>query len=191
MKLNDFLRAKKPSIRQKWLKQTLAAYPPDASLFYSREKNQFANPVGQTHAKGIEAILDALFEENSSAPLIAHLDDIIRIRSVQEMTPSKAVSFIFLLKEIVAEETKKERGDLEVAKQLDSFFARIDETALAAFDMYVKYREKVYQLRVNEIKRSVSRIIRETDFFDGDLVSQPDQQPGNNSCQNPQRGGGR
>jgi hypothetical protein len=39
-----------------------------------------------------------------------------------------------------------------VLELLDS---RIDELALMAFDLYVKYRERIYEAKANEAKRRV------------------------------------
>jgi hypothetical protein len=34
----------------------------------------------------------------------------------------------------------------------------IDQVALGAFDIYMKYRYQVYELRINEVKRNVARL---------------------------------
>ena len=191
MTLKNLLKQKKSTITEKWLEASFNAYPSDASVFFIREKNQFANPVGQTHAQGINAIFDALVEEKDSETLGSDLDLVIKIRAVQEFSPSKAISFIFLLKDIVKKELKGEIGDPSVAKDLAELFSRIDDMALLAFDIYTKYRDKIFELRVNDIKRRVAQILKQSKFFDSDLDSTPDQQLGSDSCRYPQRGGGR
>ena len=99
MKLSDLLLDHESAIARRWLDQTLATYPADAAGFFQRERDQFANPVGQAIATGIQQLVRSLVREPlDPAVLCSHLDRILRIRSVQEFTPSQAVSFVFLLK---------------------------------------------------------------------------------------------
>jgi hypothetical protein len=75
------------------------------------------------------------------------------LRAVQDFTAGQAVSFPFLLKKIIREECKAdctrcpdEFADLE---------ARIDELTLLAFELYVKCRERLFEIKYNEAKRSM------------------------------------
>jgi hypothetical protein len=81
------------------------------------------------------------------------LDGIVRIRAVQDFTAGQAVAFIFLLKRVIREELK---GEVRVQPGGDGLAAveeRIDEMALLAFDLFMKCRERIYEIRVNEAKR--------------------------------------
>jgi hypothetical protein len=68
------------------------------------------------------------------------------------------VSFVFLLKRVIRAEIK-EAADRAAADELAEIDAQIDQIALFAYDIYVKCREQVYELRVNEVKRNVSAIM--------------------------------
>ncbi|MHC4598548.1 MAG: RsbRD N-terminal domain-containing protein [Planctomycetota bacterium] len=158
MTLRGLLQEKKPAILQRWLDGILTSYAPETGAFLGRGKDRFANPVGHVLSGGIKGVLDSLLDGMDSVGICKHLDEIIRIRAIQDFPPSQAVSFVFLLKQAVRAELGKEAGPGRLAAELETFDARVDQIALFAFDIFVKYRERVYELRVNEVKRSVSAI---------------------------------
>ncbi|MDI6793867.1 MAG: RsbRD N-terminal domain-containing protein [bacterium] len=157
MKLNDILLADRKSIISRWLDLILNTYPVGAADILKREKNQFANPVGHTMAKGIEDIFDGILQGNELDKFSPVLDSIIRIRAVQEFTPSQAVSFIFLLKQAIREEVKaKNNGIFEELLSLES---KIDNLAAISFDIFMQCREKVYEIKANEVRNMTSRFL--------------------------------
>ena len=146
------MHSKKAAIHKRWLEKTLETYAPDASAFFDRQKDPFANPVGQALRAGTETMLDCLLGEMDAEKICACLEEIIKIRSIQDFTPAQALSFVFSLKQVIREELK---SDLNVELE-----TRIDQLALFAFDVYVKCRERLYEIRVSEVKRSVSGLMR-------------------------------
>ena len=92
------------AIGERWLERTLASYRPDAAAFFKQQQNRFANPVGQTFAERTGAIVDGLLAGADATELCVHLEEIVKIRAVQEFTPAEAVSFVFLLKDAIREE---------------------------------------------------------------------------------------
>jgi hypothetical protein len=160
MALRDRLRERSSAIAGRWLGDTLNTYSGDASAAFKRQKDPFANPVGHALRVGLNAVVAALVEGEEPDEICPHLDEIIRIRAIQEFAPSEALSFVFLLKEATRAELGKAVGEPSVAAELAEFEGRIDRIGLLAFDSYVASREKVYQLRVNEVKRGVSKIVQ-------------------------------
>jgi hypothetical protein len=158
--LRSLLLQRKGAIAERWLHQALAVYPPDALQFYERERDRFANPVGQALRTGTETLLEVLLEEQDPARLRAPLEEILKIRSIQDLTPSQAVGFVFRLKDVVREEIRGEVALPTLAAELATFEARVEELTLLAFDVYVKCRELVYELRVHEVKRNVAGLLR-------------------------------
>jgi len=171
MKLRNVLQEKKAAIVERWLKDTLATYAGDASSFFNREKDRFANPVGHSLRVGTQAILESLLEGMEADSICRHLDDVIRIRAIQDFSPSQAVSFIFLLKRAIRAELGDDIREPQLAAELAEIDAEIDQMALFAFDIYTRCREQVCELRVNEVKRSVSAVMKR---FDG---GSPDPEP--------------
>ena len=160
MKLEELLLQKKARILKRWLDFILETYPLDAQRFLKHQKDSFMNPVGSAISKEIEILLQELIEGINPERTCDSLDGIIRIRAIQDFSPSKAISFIYLLKKIVREETLKEVRESQISDQLLAFESRLDEMALLAFDIYMKCREKMYEIRANESKNQVSGLLR-------------------------------
>ena len=138
---------KKSEILAKWLERTLATYPHQMQRFLHDEKDRFRNPVGHTLREGLAALLDELMGAMDLAKIRPALESIVRLRAVQDFTPSQAVGFVYLLREIMEEE----RADGKPAEAQK----RIDEMALLAFDLYVKCREEIDAIKAREAQRKV------------------------------------
>ena len=152
---------KRTGIVEKWFDRILDTYPEDTSRFLKKEKDPFANPVRHSILKGIEGLYDELLEEGERPEaLTAFLDNVIRIRSVQDFSPSQALAFIFSLKAVIREVLGKEIREARLYDQLLSMESRVDALALRAFDVYMGCREEIYELRVNEVKRQREQALR-------------------------------
>lgn len=145
------LEVKGASILVKWSQLILDTYPADTANFLQHERDRFINPVGYIISQEIKVIYDELLHGMDLEKLTASLNEIIRIRSVQDFTPSQATGFIFMLKQAVWEELASEIAANPTSKGLLGFESRIDRLALLAFDIYMKCREKVHEIRVNEV----------------------------------------
>jgi hypothetical protein len=162
MQLKDLLAEKKKAILEKWFDLILKSYPGDTQRFWRRDKDRFSNPVRYLISEGIEGIFEVLLE-GKEEEISSFLDKIIRVRAVQDFSPSKALVFIFQLKKAIREEL----GDkaLGVAEELKRFEERIDGSALLSFDIYMQCRERVYEIRVNEIKRMTFGLLRKANLI--------------------------
>jgi|GEM_PF-199408 len=161
VKLRESLSRKRSSIVEKWFDRIIETYPEDTSKFLKKEKDPFANPVRNTILEGIEGVYGELLKETESAEeLNDFLDKVIRIRAVQEFSPSQALAFVFSLKKVIREVLGKEIRENHLQDQLLLIETRIDALALRAFDVYVGCREEVFELRVNEVKRMRERAFR-------------------------------
>jgi hypothetical protein len=156
MKLEDLLRLRKDAVVERWVEDVIHAYPAPAAAVLARRKDRFANPVGHSLRTGLAGIFEALLDGQDPPAIQRHLREIIRIRALQELTAPQAVGFVFGLKDAVRAELAPANGDPDLWSQLSQIDRRIDEIALVAFDVFVECREKVCELRVNEVKRQVS-----------------------------------
>ncbi len=178
MKLYNLLSEKKSAILNRWYDAVLDTYPSDTSGFLKGQKNPFLNPVGSTIFQGIENLFEELLcENNSPIPSLVKggegglsgeraslfLDNIIRIRAVQEFTPSQSVAFVLLLKNAIREELKSELVEQQLLEELLFFESKIDDMALLSFDIYMKCREKLFQLKVNELQSWTFRKLQRAD----------------------------
>jgi len=161
--LNDRLSEKRSSILEKWFDTLLRAYPADSSGFLRQQKKRFANPVGYTLSQGLEKILGGLLGGAALGEITPSLEDIIRIRALQGSNPSQDLAFLFHLKEVIREELK---GDgTVVSAELQALDDRIDALALIAFDLYMKCREKIYELKANEVKNRTYRLLQRANLI--------------------------
>lgn len=158
--LEHLLSQKRAAILERWFKLILDTYPADSLRFFKHEKDRFANPVGYTISLEIEVLYDELLRGMDSDKLSASLDNIIRIRAVQDFSPRQAIAFVFLLKKAVRVELEREIRKNQLFEELLKFESRIDELALLAVDIYMKCREKIYEIRVNEVKAERERVFK-------------------------------
>jgi hypothetical protein len=149
MNLEIFSGPKKKAIIQKWIDQVLDSY--GAPEFFKKQKDRFANPVGATVSDALQEIYAILVEERDLGEAVRPLENIIKIRAVQDFTPSQAVSFVYILKNILRQELTREKDRAELGPDLAAIEARIDRLALMAFDFYMECRERLHQIRVNEV----------------------------------------
>lgn len=156
VELKKLLEQNRKSISKRWFEHVSATYPADTARFLKRQKDPFSNPVGQTTAKGLDALLGELIAGSSDRETAASfLDPIIRIRAVQAFTPSNAVAFILFLKVIVRDILIKELKDPSVLADFQKLEQHIDALCLVGFDLYVHCREKIYQLKVNTERNKI------------------------------------
>jgi hypothetical protein len=150
--IQDLLKKNKAAILEKWFHFILETYPADSAALMRKDRNQFTNPVGATISREIEALFNQLCEGVQNGSCRASLDAILKIRSVQDFSPSKAVGFIFLLKRAVTETLKDQIFKERASDEWLSFQSRIDDLTLLAFDAYMHCREKVCEIRINQAK---------------------------------------
>ena len=151
MALPEALRERRNAIVNKWLERLLETYPESTTRFLLKEKDPFQNPVGHNLKDGLSDLFEGLVQSAEIASLAPVLDGIVRIRAVQDFNAGQALAFPFLLKQIIRMEFA---ADIQrFSREISALEARIDELALLAFDLFVKCREQVYELKVNEIKR--------------------------------------
>lgn len=169
MRLINLLQQSKTAILERWLKLILETYPPDAFSFLKKQKDRFANPVGYTLSTETDVLFEAILAEVDPEILSTSLDNIIKIRSVQEFSPSQAVRFIFSLKKAINDELGEEIRDNTLFNELQEIEERIDKLALSAFESYVKSKEKIFQVRIKELKRSTNIILARYNLADIDV----------------------
>jgi len=161
--INELLNNKKSTIARNWIELIINSYPAEAANFLKLKKNQFSNPIGYTITANAEKILDELINECDFDKIKLLLDEIIKIRAVQSFTPSQALCFILDLKKAIREELKTELTEKTISDELLNFELLIDQIMLIGFDLYMESREKVFKIRVNELKSKSFRAFETAD----------------------------
>lgn len=172
--LEEFLSQKRATIVKEWLEAVLETYPPDASKFLKHEKDRFSNPVGFTISSELENIFEEILKGVDSEGISPFLDRIIRVRAVQDFSPSQAVSFIFDLKKVVREEFGSAISRNGGYDELLTFESKIDRLAMLAFDIYMKCREEICEIRVNEVKNRTFGLLKRANLIGEISEEEPD-----------------
>ena len=167
MHLQQLLQQRKSAILKRWFDVILSTYPPQTQISLKKSTNRFANPVAHEISRGIEGIFDQLLSGERVEEASPFLDKVIRIRAVQELSPSEALAFMFELKRLVREEVSDSLTDTTFPEDLWSFERQIDALGLLSLDVYMKCREKIFELRVNEVKNRVGRLLERANMICG------------------------
>lgn len=135
------------AIAEIWLWRILRTYPAQSAEFMARERDPFRNPIGHRLRESLEILIDELLLGMDTGRIMAALDTVMQIRAVQDLAPGEALEFLFQLKDILRSHLSGAEREL-----LDS---RVDRMALAGFELYMKYRERTWQIRAREARRRV------------------------------------
>jgi hypothetical protein len=150
MDLAEGFRNHREKIVNKWVEYTLSTYA--SSGFFVKEHDKFANPVGGNIRQALGTLFQLLAKGADSKEFIPSLEQIMSIRSVQEFTPSQAVAPLNAVKHITREVFAADKERKHLVDELYDFEFAVDLALLSAFDIYMQYRERLYQVRINEIK---------------------------------------
>ena len=161
MSLREQLVDRKTALCGRWLDAILREYGAQTAVRWTQVQDPFANPVGHALKTGLPELFEAVTSDGEpAAGVVAALESIVRIRSVQGFTPSRAVGFVFLLRDAVRGELGAELEGGAHAAELAAVDRRIEQLAMLAFDTYVRIRDQVFSLRQEELKRSVASLLR-------------------------------
>ncbi len=150
MELTEAFEKKEKEIVASWIDKTLDSYV--SSSFFKQSADRFANPVGANIKDGLARIYRILISDADLEKIKSPLDQLVRIRAVQEFTPAQALAPIMELKWIVRQVFSSDKKFRVFLGQLDSFDCSVDRVTLMAFDIYSGCREQLYRNRVQELK---------------------------------------
>ena len=160
MSVKDILIAVQSKIVADWFESTMKEYSGKAAAVYANSGNQFANPVGAIFSKAMEAIVGNLLSDVTNHENIKpKLDEIIRIRALQNFSPSEALKFIFRLKDILLKYLDEDLTK-ENIRELLNIEDAIDRLARISFDIYARCREELFELRNKEIQNQARILLK-------------------------------
>ena len=150
MDLAEAFRNYEDKIVDQWVDYTLSSYK--SSTFFKKGRDKFSNPVGENTRESLGKLFKLLTSNADPKEFVAPLDQIMRIRSIQEFTASEAVGPIHAVKHITREILAKDSERKQFIADLYEFEFNVDLAVLAAFDLYSQCRERLYKVRIKEIK---------------------------------------
>jgi hypothetical protein len=181
MSLSVLLQSKHDSIVERWLHAVVATYPSGSSNHLLNQKDRFNNPVGDVLRRGLPVLFSALADTVAGDDPTGAIGDIMRIRTVQCEKPSKAVAWVFALKEIARSElgTAGELADL--AADWKEFDSRIDGLALTMCDEFLACKEVIGEIRVREAQMRSAKLIEQVNKLYGGVEESRDSDVDNKS----------
>lgn len=153
----DRLKLRRENILKKWKEKALENYLNDSFRSPGNENDRFGNPVVYNISHGLESIFDELIDQSKTGKTRHALEEIIKIKSLQVEKPSEAVEFIVCLKDIIKDQI--ESGEVDRTESLD-LYKVIDRLALDGFDLFMKSREKIYEIRTKEIQKRTYNLLQ-------------------------------
>jgi hypothetical protein len=175
MGLEALLKENREAILEKWSERIIGTYPDVTSKFLAKQKDRFRNPVGYAITQSIGPIYDQVASAMDADQLLEALDGIVRIRSVQDFTPTEAIGFVFQLKAVIRAEIGDRIRRLERWDQLAELESRIDRVALLAFEKYTECRENLHQIRNREVDSRAARVLGRVQA--SSAISQHEEEP--------------
>ena len=134
MRIEDLLIRDQAAIKRLWIDHIVEAYPVDSRGFFKNKKDQFQNPVGAAVARMVDSLFIALIEDASDDEIALILDEFIKIRTVQDLSPSRSIGFILYLKHAVREVLNHDIEKNTLEEELLTFDDKADHLLLIAFD---------------------------------------------------------
>jgi hypothetical protein len=159
MDLKKILEKRRPLILEKWFQSLLEEYPSEGRRFIGNiKKDRFENPMGSTLFEGLEGLFEYLLHKEKG--LNGPVETFIRLRAVQDFRPSEAIGFIYNLKEIIQKEVSNLLDDRKMAEEFFALSSEIDQIALKVFDLYMESRERLNEVKVNELRNLTGWVLK-------------------------------
>ncbi len=179
MNLHKYLIDNKKEIIERWFSAIVGSYPDKTGKYYKQKHKQFTNPVGHTISKEINIIYNEIVNPGQPEIIEHAMENIIKIRAVQDFSAAGACNFVFALKDIVRESTQNITKDKADYEELQGFEDRVDKAMLAAFDCYMRSRERLYEIKATELRNRshmmIDRLNRKYEYLDKRLDEEDEQ----------------
>jgi len=153
MNLKSILIAKKEALLSRWLREIFNPCGLGGNKLAPAGGDRFTDPVGHTISNNAAHLLDALIKGDDTEASRGCLENIIRIRAVQDLTQSQAVGFMAGLKPIIRSQVIAETKKYGLMKELSELENRIDCLGHIADESYINMKRKIRELAINQAKK--------------------------------------
>jgi len=155
MDITAVIAKHKNDIIKKWHLAIIETYPNQSRKHFLGNKNKFSNPVGYTIENSLPAIVEAVINKSLTDEAKKSLDDIIKIRAVQDFKPADALNFVFGLRAIIISEIFDDI-DFKDFLKLEKIFHLIVEYAI---NSYVNDKERIFEIKANEQLKTFEKMV--------------------------------
>jgi len=160
--LHALLWPHREAMAQRWADVVHGTYPFETVGFLRTATDRFTNPVGFCTGEAAKALMEAIFAEApGEAAIRKAVDEIMRVRAIQDFSPETAVGIFFAMKDIVRDVVMSAQDKpVDCMPALWALESRIDAVALLAFGAYARSRETLHRLKVEETQRKQAQLLR-------------------------------
>ncbi|MCX8023375.1 MAG: hypothetical protein N2745_11455 [Syntrophorhabdaceae bacterium] len=124
--------------------ELISIYKKEYADFLIKEKDRFLNPVGYTLMEGLCNIFDHILMDGDYIKTKGSLENIMKIIVVNGIEPSKASSFLSLMKTETVKRLMDIRYDIDNIHHVERLFDRI---SIFALDIYTDCKDKLDRLK--------------------------------------------
>jgi len=160
--IRAFIRDHRETVLFQWKKESMEMFPEQSRNVMQVKTDPFSNPIPHALGKGIEMLVGDLCEdeENNLEKGLANLG---RLLGVQDMPPSQSLSFFFKLRPLVYKLASRKRSkSIFPDDELHELQLWVEQKMLRLFDQFMIHREKIYQMKGDEIKQRNYMLLRKS-----------------------------
>lgn len=161
--LKGFVEENLDTLNEKWLTAIVATYHQDSARFINGQEDRIANPMGYAIKELVSTVLNCLKSECDEQELASVIYPVVQMRAVQGFAPSEAVSFIYMLRPLVVEMARKTSGWEDIVLELDGVIFGLQSRA---FDIYSQCREKLSEIKIEELKSNLYMLLRKSELVE-------------------------
>jgi hypothetical protein len=154
------LEQKKAAILRRWTGLVFDTYPHDTAMILKSEGDRFANPVGYCVQHNLAMVLDGLISGDKVETLFPNLEEIIKVRAVQNFTPEAAVSFMHLLTKAISSEVGSYNKHGKPDPEMKGLEERIDLLSNACSVIYADCRLRIDRIKASEQTKAAINMSR-------------------------------
>lgn len=152
------IKTNKQNIIKDLQDELFSGLPYKASI-HLNNPDPFINPISTSIHEMLETLFDQITGEMDINKILPSLDNYFKIMALQDYSPSQAIGFLLSLKKLLYKKTGLEGKQEIKLSEISILEDRIDDILLHSFDIYMKCRENIYTIRINEFKKRSFRAL--------------------------------
>jgi hypothetical protein len=161
--LSGFIKDNRDALAERWLDAVVGSYHSDTAGFIKGKEDRIANPLGHAIREMVDTVLNCMATGCEEQALASAMYPVIQMRAVQDFTPSAAVAFVGLLRDSVVSLAREKEAGPELIIELDDVMMGL---MARAFDLYSDFREKLSEIKLEELKRNLYMLLRNSDMVE-------------------------
>jgi len=163
--LINLIQENKSIIVDNWFSEIASNFPSETIPFLKKKNKQFSNPMGYNLFQGVESIVDYLTGQKTIDEASSALEEMIKIIAVQNWSAEQSLSFMYDIKKVFINLLG---GHIEKQGLLGDWInleSEIDYLTLKAFDLFMQTRERLYDIRANQMRNRTFRLLQQANLL--------------------------